>query len=97
MTGVTRLIQIDGGNRGGEIAWPPGHLTLIPVVSSSGSPHLQNFVYATPIANLEELTKRINAAVNTINVPMLQRVQENIVRRAAMCIEVGRRNFEQLL
>jgi hypothetical protein len=30
-----------------------------------------------------------NAAVNTINVPMLLKVQENIVRRAAMCIEVG--------
>jgi hypothetical protein len=59
--------------------------------------HLQNFVYAAPIANLEELTERINAAVNTINVPMLQRVQQNIVRRAALCIEVGGRNFEQLL
>jgi hypothetical protein len=37
-------------------------------------------------ANLEELTERINAAVNTIN-----------VRRTALCIEVGGRNFEQLL
>jgi hypothetical protein len=27
---------------------------------------------------------------------MLQRFQENIVRRAALCIEIGGRNLEQL-
>jgi transposase len=82
--------------RGGAIAWPPRSPDLNPCDFFLWG-HLQNFVYATPIANLEELTERINAAVNTINVPMLQRVQENIVRRAALCIEVGGRNFEQLL
>jgi hypothetical protein len=82
--------------RGGAIAWPSRSPDLNPCDFFLWG-HLQNFVYATPIANLEELTERINAAVNTINVPMLQRVQENIVRRAALCIEVGGRNFEQLL
>jgi hypothetical protein len=96
---VPRLIQIDGLVEVAPLLAPPP-----PPPSPDLNPcdfflwgHLQNFVYATPIANLEELTERINAAVNTINVPMLQRVQENIVRRAAMCIEVGGRYFEQLL
>jgi hypothetical protein len=63
--------------RGGAIAWPLWSPDLNPCDFFLWG-HLQNFVYATPIANLEELTERINAAVHTINVPMLQKVQENI-------------------
>jgi uncharacterized protein YqeY len=45
-------------------------------------------VYTTPINNREELMGRINAEIGTINAPMPQRVQENLIRKATLCIEV---------
>jgi hypothetical protein len=74
--------------RGGAIAWPPRSPDLNPCDFFLWG-HLQNFVYATPIPNLEELTERINAAVNTINVPMLQKVQENIEEQQCALKLVG--------
>lgn len=82
--------------RGGAVAWPPRSPDLTPCDFFLWG-HLKNLVYKTAVNNRHELIQRIEAAVATIDNDMLHRVQDNIVRRAALCIEVGGDNFEHLL
>jgi hypothetical protein len=46
---------------------------------------------------MDELMERITAAIGKFNAPMLQRIQENLIQRPTLCIEVEGRHFEQLL
>lgn len=82
--------------RGGPIAWPPRSPDLT-VCDFFLWGHIKCLVYATPVNDLADLRHRITEAVQTIDAEMLQRVQENIIRRARLCIAVGGGNFEQLL
>lgn len=83
--------------RGGAIAWPARSPDITPCDFFLWG-HLKSLVYNTiPIANVHELRQRLNAALDTITVPMLQRVQENIVRRLNLCIEMDGGHFEHLL
>jgi hypothetical protein len=87
-----RFIQIDELVRWCNCLALPGHQTDFFLWD-----HLKHFVYATPINNMDELMERITAAIGKFNAPMLQRVQENLIQRLTLCIEVEGRHFEQLL
>ena len=56
-------------------------------------------MFETPVETNMELVARIVAAYDVIqNTPgILVRVRQNLVRRCYACIEVGGRQFEQLL
>ena len=74
-----------------------GHLTWIPFIISRG--YLNSLVFETPVEMDMELVARIVAAYDTIQNTSgkFVRVRQNLVRRCHVCIEVGGRQFEQLL
>jgi hypothetical protein len=54
-------------------------------------------VYLVQPVGPEDTIARLNAAVSTVNVGILQNVRESIVRRATKCTDVGGGLFEHLL
>ena len=84
--------------RGGPIPW----LTISPDMNPLHYflwEYLKSLVFETPVETDLELVARIVAACDIIrNIPVIfVRVRQNLVRRCHACIEVGGRQFEQLL
>jgi len=48
--------------------------------------HLKNFIYRNSVETLEDLEEQLHCAIATVTPEMIQRVQENLIRRANMCI-----------
>ena len=84
--------------RGGPIPWPTRSpdLNLIDYFLWG---YLKSLVFETLVETDMELVARIVAAYNVIQntAGIFVRVRQNIVRRRHTCIEVGDRQFEQLL
>ena len=61
--------------------------------------YLNSLVFETPVETGIELVTRIVAAYDIIQTTsgIFVRVRQNLVRRCHVCIEVGGRQFEQLL
>ena len=75
-----------------EVAWPQSPSLFL-------WEYLNSLLFETPVAMDMELVARIVAAYDIIQNPsgIFVRVQQNLVRRCHVCIEVGGRQFEQLL
>lgn len=60
---------------------------------------MKQLVYATPVNSIEELRVRIENAAETIrqDPEMLNRVRDNVTKRAEACIANGGQHFEQVL
>jgi hypothetical protein len=72
-------------SRFGDINWPPRSPDLTaPDFFLWG--YLKPQVYATKPRNVHELKQRIIAAVTEINVPLLERVMGDFVRRLHECV-----------
>ncbi|XP_015437903.1 PREDICTED: uncharacterized protein LOC107193042 [Dufourea novaeangliae] len=82
--------------RGGPVAWPPRSPDMTPLNFFLWG-YLNNEVYRYSVQTVEPVVARLQAAVATINISMLQRVQTNILRRAEACVAVTVGNFEHLL
>jgi hypothetical protein len=54
---------------------------------------LKEQVYALPPRTIEDLVARLQAAVATVDTNMLRRVQVNVVRLTAVCLEAGGGRF----
>jgi hypothetical protein len=54
----------------------------------------KDFIYRKRVDTLEELENRLQEYIATLTPEMLRNVQNNLLRRAALCIEVGGRQFE---
>ena len=60
--------------------------------------YLKSLGFETPVETDMELVARIVAACDIQNTPgIFVRARQNLVRRCHVCIEVGGRQFEQLL
>jgi hypothetical protein len=58
---------------------------------------LKEHVYAVPARTIEDLMERHQRAVITVDAKMIRHVRENSWRRTAVCIEVDRGRFENVL
>lgn len=60
---------------------------------------MKTLVYETPVESEEELIARILAAAQQIQTMpgLLERANQNMIRRCNACIEVGGRHFQHLL
>jgi hypothetical protein len=59
--------------------------------------HLKDYLYAVPPKTIEVIAARFRPDVTTVDANVLRRVQENAVRRTAVCIRTVGDRFEQLL
>jgi hypothetical protein len=59
--------------------------------------HLREYIYAVLSRIIKDLMERFQAAVTTADVNMFGCVQENAVWYTAMCLEMVRHRFKQLL
>ena len=82
--------------RGGPRSWPARSPDLTPLDFFLWGT-IKEYVYRTPINNVQELRDRIDEAFATITPEMLQRSRENLIRRAQLCIEMNGGHFEHLL
>jgi hypothetical protein len=83
--------------RGGPVGWPARSPDLTPPDFFLWG-HLKEVVYSLgPPASPEEFMSRIQAAVTTIDGNMLQRVQQNIMKRTRACIQMNGGHLEHLL
>ena len=82
----------------GPVPWPTRSHDLNPLNYFLWE-YQKSLVFETPVKTAIELLIRIVAAYDIIqNTPgIFVRVQQNLVRRCHACIEVGGRQFEQLL
>jgi hypothetical protein len=70
--------------RGGPVLWPARSPDLNPLDFFLWG-HLKEIVHRDPPTDMEDLTKKFDAAVTTIDADMLRHVQANIPRRAVTC------------
>jgi len=49
------------------------------------------------VETLEDLQEQLHCAIATVTPEMIQRVQENLIRRANMCIQMEGLHFEHML
>lgn len=84
--------------RGGPQPWPPRSPDLNSLDFFLWG-HLKSLVYRTPVNNLEELKDRIRASCDLIRNTegILQRVRDNMRKRAEACILQGGGHFQQLI
>ena len=84
--------------RGGPIPWPARSPDLNPLHYFLLE-YLKSLVFETPVETDMDLVARIVAACDIIQNTqgILVRARKNLVRRCHACIEVGGRQFEQLL
>ena len=84
--------------RGGPIPWPARSPDLNPLDYFLWG-YLKSLVFETPVETDMELVARIVAACDVIRntLGIFVRVRQNLVRRCHAYIEVGGRQFEQLL
>lgn len=59
--------------------------------------HIKSAVYRTPVVDQADLINRIFEAAHSIDAEMLERVQNNVIRRAEACIGQHGQNFEHFL
>jgi len=57
----------------------------------------KNFIYRNPVETLEDLEEQLYCAIATVTPEMIQRVQENLIHRANMCIQMEGLHFEHML
>lgn len=83
--------------RGGYISWPPRSPDLTPMDFCVWG-YMKTLVYAEPIDTEAELVRAIDnaAAVIRQNRAGLDRVHENLIRRAELCLECHGQTFEHL-
>jgi hypothetical protein len=77
-------------------ALPPRSPDLTPVDFFLWN-QFKDFIYREPVDTLEELENRLQESISTVKPEMLRNVQNNLLRQAALCIEVGGRQFEHLM
>jgi hypothetical protein len=77
-------------------ALPPRSPDLTPVDFFLWN-QFKDYIYREPVDTLEELQNRLQESIATLTPEMLRNVQNNLLRRAALCIEVGGREFEHLM
>lgn len=82
--------------RGFRIWWPPRSPDLNPLDFFLWA-YLKEYVYRQPVATIEELEDRLREAIATVTPQMLENMQMNLLRRAAMCVQMGGGHFEQYL
>ena len=74
-----------------EVTWPESSSLIL-------WEYLDSLVFETPVEIDMELVTRIVAAYDIQNtLGIFLRVRQNFVRRCHFCIEIGDRQFEQLL
>jgi hypothetical protein len=59
--------------------------------------YLKEHVYSVSPRSIEDLMARLQATVATVDSNMLRVVQENVLRRTAVCLEVDGGRFARLL
>jgi hypothetical protein len=57
----------------------------------------KDYIYREPVDTLEELKNRLQESIATLTSEMLRNVQNNLLQRATLCIEVGGRQFQHLM
>ena len=82
--------------RGGPVAWPARSPDLNRLDSFFWG-YMKERIYSTPFDNFDELRYRIQEAVDSITPEMLDRVNENFIKRCRACIEANGGKFEHLL
>ena len=82
--------------RGGPIRWARRSPDLTPLDFYLWD-HLKNFVYRSPIKDLNELKMKIQNEIKSISKDTLYNVFENISKRMKSCIEVEGSHFENSL
>ncbi|GBM62951.1 hypothetical protein AVEN_160231-1 [Araneus ventricosus] len=82
----------------GPVSWPPRSPDLSSLDYFLWG-HLKSLVYATPVDSGEDLVARISvAAARVREIPgIFESVRQSLHRRCQACINVGGRNFEELL
>lgn len=79
--------------RSGPVVWPARSPDLNPLDYFLWG-YLKSLIYETPVATLEDLEERLCCAIANITPKMLQRTQDNLIRRANACIEMQGMHFE---
>lgn len=82
--------------RGGPVAWPPRSPDLSPLDFFVWG-HMKSLIYDTPIETEEDLIARIMIAARVIHRRDNNSVYDSMLERCNKCIEMGGRQFEQLL
>ncbi|XP_020299364.1 uncharacterized protein LOC109863516 [Pseudomyrmex gracilis] len=82
--------------RGGPVVWPARSSNFNPLDYFLWG-HLKNLIYQNPVESLEDLEKQLYNAIATITSKMVQRAQDNLLRRANMCIQMDGLHFEHML
>lgn len=84
--------------RGGPVPWPARSPDLTPLDFYLWG-EVKRIVYATEYSNREELKVRITNAFNSVRSDpfVLNRVKDNLRKRAELCISRGGAHFEQFL
>lgn len=82
--------------RSGFIGWPPRSCDLTPLDFFLWG-NIKDRVYVNPPTTPEDMEYRIRNACMTITPVMLRAVQQNILKRLNMCIQVDGHIFEHLL
>lgn len=84
--------------RGGPVPWPARSPDLTPLDYYLWG-EVKRLVYATEYSNRDELKSRILIAFDKVRSDplVLNRVKDNLCKRAELCIERGGAHFEQLL
>jgi hypothetical protein len=57
----------------------------------------KDYIYRESVDTLEELKNRLQESIATLTSEMLRNVQNNLLRRATLCIEVSGKQFEHLM
>jgi len=82
--------------RGGIINWPARSPDLTPLDFFLWST-VKHYIYRERINNREELNEKIIEAFATITPEMLRNTQQNLIRRAQLCLQCDGGHFEHLL
>lgn len=84
--------------RRGPVPWPPRSPDLTPLDFFLWG-HVKSIVYRTPVDTVAELRARIVAAFERVRTTpgIFQRVQESMLQRCRICMEVNGHHFEQLI
>lgn len=82
--------------RGGPINWPARSPDLTPLDFFLWGT-IKEYVYRERVNSREELQNRIVEAFASINEEMVRNAQENLLRRARLCVQCNGGQFEHLL
>ena len=93
---LTQMFKEKWIGREGPIAWPARSPDLSKLDSFFWG-FMKERIYLTPSNNFNELRYRIQEAADAVTPEMLERVNENFIKRCRACIQANGGKFEHVL